>query len=216
MARLGLWSVLLLVPSGLCAQDPDAAFGLKLGKVPEVLYAQIPQLPKNQGVLVEIVLPQSPAWRGGLRRFDIVVSLDAKPCTEPKALDENIRRLQPGLGGKVTIFRAGREMELAFDANRKENALESEYLTPKGFIKPGGPPAVTIQLQPMDNGRLSLVLTFYSDNSGKMERLAYNGHLGDIERQIQTDARAKRLPDRVQDLVDVALRRVRVINQNQK
>jgi hypothetical protein len=200
----------------LFGQTPDAPWGLKLGKVPEVLYAQIPQLPKNQGVLVETVVPQSPAWRGGLRRFDVIVSLDAQPCTDPKILDEKLRRLQPGQGGNATIFRAGHEMGLAFDANRKENARESEYLTPKGLIKPAGPPAVTIQLQPMENGRLSLVLTFYSDNSGKMERLAYNGRLGDIEQQIQTDARVKRLPDRVKDLVDVALKRVRVINQNQK
>ena len=119
----------------------------------------------------------------------------------------------------ATLFRAGREMLLAFAAHRQDDGKEqlaNGVSAPKALIKPGGPPAVTIQFQPMDNGRLNLVLSFYSDNSGKMESLAYRGALGDIEQQIHTDAREKRLPERVQDLVEVALRRVRTINQNQK
>jgi C-terminal processing protease CtpA/Prc len=216
MARPGLWSIFFLLSAGLSAQPPDPSFGLKLGKVPEILYAQVPLLPKDQGILVEAVEPHSPAWRGGLRKFDVIVSLDAKPAADAKGLDDKLQHAKAGQNVEVTLFRAGREMVLAFDAHRKEMTPENEYLTPKGFIKPGGPPAVTIQLQPMDKGRLNLVLSFYSNNSGKMERLAYNGQLEDIEHQIQTDTRAQRLPERVQDLVEVALRRVRTINQNQK
>jgi hypothetical protein len=203
--------VLLLVSTSLLAQTGDASFGLKLAKVPEAVYAQVPQLPKKQGFLVEAVQPGSPAWRGGLRPFDVIVSVDTKPLADSKAVDENLRQLKPAW---VTLFRAGREMLLVFDANRKDDGKET--VTPKALMKPGAPPAVTIQFQPLDNGRLNLVLSFHSDNSGKMESLAYNGPLGDIEQQIHTDALEKRLPDRVQDLVDVALKRVRAINQYQK
>ena len=214
MARSGLALVFLALAESLFAQAPDPSLGMKLGKVPEALYAQVPQLPKNQGILVEAVQPNSPAWRGGLRSFDIIVSVDSKPLADAKTADEKLHQLKPGQSVGVTLFRAGREMVLAFDVHRKEDS--NEYLTPKGLIKAGGPPAVTIQLQPMDNGRLNLVLIFYSDNSGKMEHLAYKGPLGDIEQQIHADAREKHLPDRVQDLVEVALTRVRTINQNQK
>jgi hypothetical protein len=214
MVRTSLSFVFLFVAGSLFAQTPEPSFGLKLGKVPEAVYAQVPQLPKSQGILVEAVQPNSPAWRGGLRPFDVIVSMDTKPLADYKAVDEKLHQLRPGQSAWVTLFRAGREMLLAFDAHRKEDG--KEHLMPKGLIKPGGPPAVTIQFQPVDNGRLNLVLSFYSDNAGKMESLAYNGPLGDIEQQIHTDAREKRLPDRVQDLVEVALKRVRTINQNQK
>ena len=213
MARFGLFTLLLLLPANLVAQAPDSSFGLKLGRVPEPLLAHLPALPKSHAVMAEAVEPNSPAWRGGIRRFDVIVSLDDQPPADPKAAEEKIRR---DAGARVTLFRAGREMVLAFDANRPANAVESEYLAPKGTIKSEGPPSVSIQLQPMDNGRVHLVLTFYSTNSGKMERLAYDGPLADIEQQIHIDARDKRLPDRVQDLMEVALQRARTISKNQK
>jgi len=50
-----------------------------------------------------------------------------------------------------------------------------------------------------------------------MERIPYDGQLADIERMIQADAKDKRLPERVYDLVDAAIKtRVRAINQKQK
>jgi hypothetical protein len=205
-----LFGLVFFFPADLLAQTVDS-LGLKLVRVPDALQAQVPLLPKNQGILVESVAPKSLAWRGGLRRFDVIVAIDAKPVADAEALE----KLPPGQTAQLSIFRAGREMLLTFDPNRKENALQNEYLAPKGTLKPGGPPAVTIQLQPLDNGKLSLVLTFYADN-GKMERFPYVGQLSDIERQIQKDNRDQRLPERVQDLVDVALKRVRVINQQQK
>ena len=118
--------------------------------------------------------------------------------------------------GFLSVFLLLPPCLLAQTAQRKDNMAENTYLAPKGTFKPGGPPAVTIQLQSLENGRLNLVLTFYANNSGKMERLAYQGNLGAIEKQIQADAREKRVPDRFQDLVEVALKRVRTINQNQK
>jgi hypothetical protein len=213
MVRIGTW-VFFLLPAGLFAQNPD--LGLALGKVPAALYAQLPNLPPNQGILVEALTHQAPAWRGGLRPFDVIVALGAKPVTDAKSFGEQLRHLKQAQAVELQIFRAGREMVLTFDTSRKENTPESTYLIPKGSLKPGGPPSVTMQLQPLESGRLRLVLTFYSDNSGKMERLPYSGQLGEIERQIQKDSLERRLPERVQDLVEVALKRVRAINQSQK
>jgi hypothetical protein len=212
MARPALSLALFVLSSTLCAQTPDTSFGLKLGKVPEVLYAQVPRLPKNQGILVEAVEPNSPAWRGGLRPFDVIISLDARPSVDSRAAMDKLHALKPGQSVVLGLLRAGREMLLAFDGHRKEDVGRA----PKALFKPGGPPTVTIQLQPTDNGEINLTLSYYSDNSGKMEQRAYMGPLGHIEQQIQVDAHEKRLPDRLQDLVEVALQRVRVINQHQK
>src|SRR5436309_3222151 len=93
MIRGGLLLVLFLVPMNLRAQTMDASLGLTLGKVPEALYAQVPPLPKNQGVLVEAVEPNSPAWRGGLRRFDIILATEtANSQPEPEAVADHLKR----------------------------------------------------------------------------------------------------------------------------
>jgi hypothetical protein len=203
--------VLLLAPAGLAAQTPVAPLGLKVGKVPDSLYAQLPQLPKDQCCLVEDVESESRAARVGLRRFDIIVSLDKKTVADARSLEEQLSRLKKGQKALLSVVRAGKKIALPVDAHRTDNDAN-----PKAAAKGGEPPAVTIQFQPMDHGRLNLVLTYASAVTGKMERLAYIGQLAEIERQIQTDFREQRLPERVQDLVEVALERVRTINESQK
>src|SRR5438270_6277829 len=163
MAPSGLSLAFLILASGLRAQAPEVPFGLKLGKVPEVVYAQVPQLSNNQGILVEAAEPDSPAWRGGLRPFDVIVALDAQPLADSRGVVEKLHQLRPGQSAAVTLFRAGREMVLAFDAHHKEDAHDN--WSPKALLKPGGPPAVTIHLQTMSSGRLNLILSYYSDNS---------------------------------------------------
>jgi hypothetical protein len=211
MARFGIL-VLLLAPAGLAAQTPFAPLGLKVGKVPDSLYAQLPQLPKDQCCLVEDVEPDSRAARVGLRRFDVIVSLDKKTVADARSLEEQLGRLKKGQKALLSVVRAGKKIALPVDAHRTDNADANLKASAKG----GEPPAVTIQFQPMDHGRLNLVLTYASAVTGKMERLAYIGQLAEIERQIQTDFREQRLPERVQDLVEVALERVRTINESQK
>src|SRR5207253_2421691 len=102
MIRGSAMTFLVLMGASLRAQAPEASFGLTLGSVPEALYAQMP-LPKDQGVLVEAVEPHSPAWRGGLRRFDIIMSLDAAaPRQDAKAITEQLKRVKVA---KLTIVR---------------------------------------------------------------------------------------------------------------
>lgn len=200
----------LLAPAALSAQTapaPQSSFGLKLGKVPEVVFSQLPQLPKDHGVLVEDVSPDSPAWRGGLRRHDIVLSLETKPVASAEKLLEDLHGAEQVT--EVIVFRSGREVRLKF----APHAEPATAMPLKGFIKPGGPPAVRVQAQPLDKGRLNITLQFYSDNSGKLEQPSYVGELPDIERQIQAHARDRRLPPSVVDLVEVALKRLRNLEQ---
>jgi hypothetical protein len=87
----------------------------------------------------------------------------------------------------------------------------AEY-SPKAYIKPGGPPAVSVQVQPLEKDRLSLVIHYYSDQSSKLQRFSCTGQLAEIESQVQTEAREQRIPERVWDLVQVALGRIRTLN----
>src|SRR5262249_31087370 len=158
----------------LCAQS-SPTLGLKIGKVPDALFAQLPNLPKDGSVIVESAEANPSACAAGFRPLVLVPTPNAP---------ELLAKLPPAKTLDPAITRAGRELTLSFDPNRKESTPPNEYLFPKGVLKAGGPPAVTIQLQPLDNGRLSLVLAFYADNSGKLERLTYDGRLGEIERKI--------------------------------
>ncbi len=218
MFRVGIMGLIVCLAPNLWAQTPETSLGLTLAKIPDVVYAQMPPLSRDQGVLVEAVEPNSPAWRVGLRRYDIITSLDsAKTPADVNVVVDKLKRVK---STKVTVLRAGREMVLTFDPTRKDGIPDKDKdkdpLTPKSYLKPGGPPAITIQVQPLEEGQLSLVLTYYSANSGKLESLTYDGTMENIESQIHSDAREQRMPDRVQDLVEVALKRVRYINQKQR
>src|SRR5437868_13840650 len=115
MFRAGVVTLLCFLPGTLWAQVPETALGLTLTRIPDVLYAQMPPLAKNQGVLVEAVEPNSPAWRGGLRRYDIIMSLDsARSPADVAVVAEKLKRVK---SAKVTVLRAGRELTLAFDAS---------------------------------------------------------------------------------------------------
>src|SRR5437879_2534922 len=84
MKRLGLtvagW--LLLASLSLRAQPPGPLspveekgtyLGVLFSPVSEALYDQLPQLPRNQGVLITHVLPDSPGAHADLRRHDILL-----------------------------------------------------------------------------------------------------------------------------------------------
>jgi len=214
MPRSGaLVLALLLAPSSLFAQEPA---GFKLAKVPDAVYAQFPQLPSHHGILIEVLDPQSPAHRGGLRRFDIVLSihtkaLDARLPAEFAALAK-LLAAPPKEPALLSVLRGGKNLALEFPSSEKSADLPP----PKGFMKPGGPPAVSVEAQPLEKGRLNLVVRFYADNSSKLEQRSYEGALDDIEQQLHAHAREHRLPENVVDLVDVALKRIRKLNEGQK
>jgi hypothetical protein len=90
-------------------------------------------------------------------------------------------------------------------------SLRPGDLTPstvKGAIKPGGPPAVAIECTYLKDGKLQLVLAYYGAATSKLETLTCSGSLGEIEQQV----RDHNLPNRVEELVDVAIKRLRAAN----
>src|SRR4051812_26021812 len=57
--------------------DKGTYLGVLISPVPEILYDQVPDLPRGQGVVVTHVLPDSPATRAGLRRHDVLLEYNA-------------------------------------------------------------------------------------------------------------------------------------------
>jgi hypothetical protein len=198
---------LALVPALVWAQQganqkpvPLVALGLKLGPVPEVVYAQVPALPPGRGLLVIDVLPDSPASRAGLTRHDILLSAAGHDLLNADQL-VGVEAAVP-----IKIFRAGREstIHMAFQPG------------PTAVLKPGGPPAVNVEAKPLDSNRLSVTFTYYSSGSSKLERVTCAGSLDEIKSQVNGLAREKRMSAGVKDLADVALDRIRVLNSAAK
>jgi hypothetical protein len=176
--------------------------GVRFGTIPPVLYDHLPALAAGHGVVVEEVQAGSVLGQVGLHKHDILLSCDGVRIRDAKHL---ARMLSPATQvHQLALLRAGREMTLAVPPAADP--------LPKGLLKAGGPPAVSVEAQPLDAGKLRVVLHFYSPRSGKLERVTCSGSLVQIEDDVRKMGEQNRMPARVQDLVDVALKRIRALN----
>lgn len=69
--------------------------------------ARAADLPTSNGVIIGSVAPDSPAARAGLRRGDILVSIDGKPIEDAGQLQEFIREAQVGQKAVIVYIRDG-------------------------------------------------------------------------------------------------------------
>jgi hypothetical protein len=194
---------LILLPALLWAQStsppksvPLTALGLKLAPVPEVVYAQVHALPPGRGLLVVEVLPDSPAFRAGLARHDILLSAAGHGLLNADHL------VSASDAVSFKVLRKGRETTI-------DVPLQPG---PMAVLKPGGPPAVNVEAKPLDSNRLSVTFTYYASGTSKLERITCAGSLDEIKNQVNGLAREKRMSAGVKDLADVALDRIRVLN----
>jgi membrane-associated protease RseP (regulator of RpoE activity) len=81
--------------------------GVKCAPAGEALRAQLPELPKDQGLLVEQVIPDGPAAKAGIKDFDLFVSVGDKPLGQVADLTNAIESAK---GAELTIklLRAGK------------------------------------------------------------------------------------------------------------
>jgi hypothetical protein len=197
----------LFVPCTL-AQTPNspAIPGLKLGKVPDVLYAQVPNIPSGKGLVVLKVEPDSLAAQLGLAQYDILVSLSGNSLNDA---DQFYRLAATGAQApkmNLRLVRGGKELTLHISSRMLAQADSG----PKAILKPGGPPAVTVEAKPLEGNRMSVTFKYYANGGSKLERVECTGSLDEIKKQVQD----RGMPPRVQDLADVAIERLRVINSS--
>ncbi len=89
--------------------DPDLQASLKL--------------PRGDGALVQDVAVGSPAARGGLRPYDVVIALDGKPVRTHDQLIREIAARQPGTSARLEYLRDGRSREMSLKlAERPQRA----------------------------------------------------------------------------------------------
>jgi C-terminal processing protease CtpA/Prc len=198
--------------AGLIAQQPgpppDAAgLGLKVTAVPEALYAHLPALEQGKGVLVRAIDPGSRAATLGLKTYDIVLAVGTTPVHNGQDLRARLVSLPPGEREVLQIVRGGKPFALTV-ATPKSVAATEGYMPPKSLFKPGGPPAVSVEIKPLAAGALEVNL-FYLSTSNKMERRQLQGSLETIEHDVADLAQKGQMSDNVHDLVSLALKRLR-------
>jgi hypothetical protein len=190
-----------MTPAGAAQNQPASE---RLSPVPDLLYSQIPALQRGEGLVV-VEAPPGSALRGaGLQQHDILLRADQTPVREAQELQKLLAAARKDRPAHLTILRAGKLRTLTvpqLDADATEVA--------KAWIKQGGPPQVTVEAEKLQNGNLKVVFS-YAGTSGKLEQVTCSGSLPEIETQVQKLSTANTLPAPVQDMMDVALRRIRV------
>lgn len=93
-------------------QAPDAVpfIGVVTRNVAPELVAQL-GLDEGTGVLVEEVMPDSPAAKAGIRKFDVITGLNGKRVNDPAHLSELVRGKDKGNEVTIQVLRRGAKQD---------------------------------------------------------------------------------------------------------
>jgi len=118
--------------------DPDVQASLKLSR--------------SDGALVQDVAAGSPAARGGLRPYDVIVALDGKPVRTHDALIREIAARQPGTSARIEYLRDGRSRDVSLKlAERPQRTPDSPASPAVRSIQRTGPGELGLSLIEIDD-----------------------------------------------------------------
>ena len=69
-------------------------------------------LPRQNGAMIAGVVRNGPAYKGGVRPGDILLSVDDKPVSDTTGMLNQIAQLVPGEKAKMKVLRKSRETTL--------------------------------------------------------------------------------------------------------
>lgn len=123
-------------------------------------------LPRAQGVVVNDIVPGSPAANAGLKNGDVILSMDGKLVTDPAALNERVVAAADltGRSSKFTVWREGAERTVDVRFESLPPRRESERVTIastgplSGFVVEPLSPALNVELDlPMNTEGVAVV-----------------------------------------------------------
>jgi Do/DeqQ family serine protease len=123
-------------------------------------------LPRAQGVVVNDIIPGSPAANAGLKNGDVILSMDGKLITDPAALNERVVAAADltGRTSKFTLWREGAErtVDVRFESlppRRDKERLTIASTGPlSGFVVEPLSPALNVELDlPMNSEGVAVV-----------------------------------------------------------
>jgi PDZ domain len=94
-------------------QNPDLPWlGFQIERVTDTVRAQLPQLLKGTGFVILSVDPQSPCNQAGILPHDIIWKFGDQILVNEAQLDVLLHHKAPGDSVKISLFRAGKEVEI--------------------------------------------------------------------------------------------------------
>jgi hypothetical protein len=192
------------------AEGKGTYLGVLFSPVPDILYDQLPHLPRGRGVVICHVLPDSPAARAHLCRNDILLTYDGESIRDGEHAARLIRDDRPERKVGLTFLRGGKEMTaeatLALGPALKiaqAVRLTGEDAIPRGLLKPINLAAVSITATPLGGNSMKVTIEFYQDSTARLQSITCTGPPAKIDEQIL------KLPARVQEQAKLGLQRLR-------
>jgi membrane-associated protease RseP (regulator of RpoE activity) len=201
-------AVMILLTVGLvplCAQPnnqspPEEARGTYLGvlfsPVPEAVYAQVPVLSHDFGVLVNFLLPESPAVVAGLQRYDILLKYNGEKIKDCEHFARLIRNDKPENNVELLYLRGGKEQsvtaKLVLGPALTHRELDSKTDVPKAASKPA-PGGVSLAVKPLGDNKVNVLIEYLDETTKQLRSVQCTDRkLDEVEADI------KNLPDRLQ------------------
>jgi len=98
-----------------------------------------------RGVLINSVLPGSPADRAGLRPGDVITAVNGTPVNDPNALRNLIASTAPGTEITLTIFRDRHEQQIKSKVRELSSKEQTSESAPAGAPRGGGVLGITVE-----------------------------------------------------------------------
>src|SRR6266513_2198353 len=98
---------------------PIIFLGVETSQVPTVVSEQL-GLSKGLGLVVEYVVPDSPAAAAGIQQNDILKMLNDQILIEPSQLRKLLQTFSDGTDVTLTILRKGQEQKITVKLSKKE------------------------------------------------------------------------------------------------
>jgi serine protease Do len=113
--------------------------------------------PGDAGVTVREVVPQSAAWRAGLKTDDVILSLAGKKIADVGAVPSTLRGMKPGAVVQIRVQRGNKELELQAKLGRRpltQGEFQNELGGPPSEHRTGFPTVLQhdTALRPADCG----------------------------------------------------------------
>jgi len=162
-------------------KEPVTFLGVETSDVPRVLSEQM-GLPRGFGVVVDYVVPESPAAGAGLQQSDIIKMLNDQIIVEPDQLGKLVRSFADGATVNLTLLRQGKEMKVTVTLKKRDVSK--------------GP------------GRFGFEKEWKWDDNGKMN---FDFQMPDMTTVREAVARAREEAMRAGDQARQAARRLRIV-----
>ena len=86
-------------------ESRPSKFKVTLGIMPDYVFKDV------KGLRIDIVNPDKPAYKGGLKDGDIIIQIDNKPVGDIYEYMHRLSEINPGQKAVVVVLRNSKEME---------------------------------------------------------------------------------------------------------